>query len=114
MPVMLRDMGVVVTFVAGAGWLLFQRDAAVAFDGRGVASFLYLGLVASAAASGLYLVLLRRYRVSALSYLQFVSALVAVVVGAFLTGTRFTSLTVGGTLAVLAGLAVLARAQTRR
>ena len=66
-PVLLRDMGLVVTVATAAASLIFERELPMKFTPAAVAAFVYLGLVASFAASGLYLVLLRRFRVSSMS-----------------------------------------------
>jgi drug/metabolite transporter (DMT)-like permease len=104
--IMLRDMGAVVAVVAAGAWWLGGARAPV-FTPRAVAAFVYLGLVASAGASGLYLVLLRRFRVTGLSYLQFVSALIALVTGVALGGERFGLVAAVGVAAVLGGLWLL-------
>lgn len=107
--VLLRDMGAVVAVVAAGGWWLFEREMAVEWTATAVVSHLYLGVVASAAASALFLVLLRRYRVTAMSYLQFVTAGVAVVTGIVIAGESLGAGIFAGSAAVLAGLWLLGR-----
>jgi O-acetylserine/cysteine efflux transporter len=105
-PVMLRDMGVVVASITGMGWWLLERDMPVNFTPLSVAAFLYLGVVGSALASGLYLVLLQGYTASGLAYLQFVTALIAIAAGLVVENERPNALTMLGATAILAGLAL--------
>ena len=79
-----------------------------------VAAFLYLGLVASAAASGLYLVLLRHYSVSGLAYLQFVTAAVAVVAGVGLAQEQLSPTVAAGVCLVLVGLVMRSHGLKRK
>ncbi|MBI5494920.1 MAG: DMT family transporter [Deltaproteobacteria bacterium] len=110
-PVMLRDMALCVCAGAGAGWWLLERDAPVVFTPAAVGAFVYLGLVASAGASAVYLLLLRRYSVSGLAYLQFVTAAVAVLTGVAVGGETLGVTTTIGVLLVLAGLAARSAGQ---
>jgi drug/metabolite transporter (DMT)-like permease len=68
-----------------------------------------IGLVASAAASGLYLVLLRRYRVTSMAYLQFVTPLIGVATGVLLGRERLGASGAAGAAVIVAGLVVLVR-----
>jgi drug/metabolite transporter (DMT)-like permease len=104
--VLLRDMGAVVALVTAAMWLLLQRHAPVHLGLRAVAAFSYLGLVASAGASALYLVLLRRARVTSLSHLQFVVPVVATVTGLAIGGERMRPAVLVGAACVVVGLFV--------
>lgn len=106
-PVMLRDLGAIVAVAAALASLLLERDRAMSFSLEALAASLYLGLIASASASTLYLVLLRRFTVSSLAYLQFVTALVAVVTGVSIGAEALRTTTVLGAALVLAGLWVL-------
>ncbi|MCC7383961.1 MAG: EamA family transporter [Deltaproteobacteria bacterium] len=107
-PIMLRDLGAVVTVSAGAASLLLEQEEPVRFATSGLLAFIYLGLVGSAAASGLYLVLLRRTSVTRMAYLQFVTAFVAALTGISVGGEHFGMATGVGALSILLGLAVLA------
>ncbi len=108
-PVVMRDMGVSVALALGAASLLVERGSPIHFTARAIAAFAYLGLVASTAASTVYFVLLRRFPVTAMSYLQFVTALVAVATGIGLGRERLGAGVALGACAVLAGLALLAK-----
>lgn len=105
--ILLRDTGWVVAALAAAGSFALERDRALLFDTEAVIAFVYLGLVASVAASGLYLVLLRRYRVTSLAYLQFVTALVGVATGVLLGREELGLISAAGAALVLVGLYVL-------
>ena len=108
-PVLLRDMGLVVTVLIGLASLCFERHLPVKFTPGSVIAFAYLGLVASFAASALYLLLLRRYTVTAMAYLQFAIATVAAVTGVVLGGERFGISLAAGVIAVLGGLFFLSK-----
>lgn len=75
--VLLRDAAAMAACVAGIGTVLFEHERAAEFSAEAIGAVVYLGLVPSAAASALYLLLLRKQRVVALSYIQFGNALVA-------------------------------------
>ena len=106
---MLRDTGWIVAGLAAIGSLLLERHRAMVFRADAIAAFVYLGLVASAGASGLYLVLLRRYRVTSLAYLQFVTALVGIGTGVLLGRERLGGSSAAGAALDDAGLVVLLR-----
>jgi drug/metabolite transporter (DMT)-like permease len=106
-PVLLRDTGMIVTILIGIAAFLFERNMTMEFTPQAVLAFVYLGLIASFAASGLYLILLRRYAVSALSYLQFATAAIATVTGTFIGGERISAPLAVGIIVVLAGLVLL-------
>ncbi len=108
-PVAMRDMGVTVALTLGAASLMLEQHLAIDFTPRSLLAIGYLGLVASTAASTTYFILLRRFPVTALAYLQFVSALVAVVTGVGLGHERLGGGLAIGAVGILAGLAVLAR-----
>jgi drug/metabolite transporter (DMT)-like permease len=107
--VMLRDTGWIVAALSLGGWFAFEREQPTEFSAQAIIAFVYLGVVASAAASGLYLVLLRRYRVTSMAYLQFVTAVVGVATGVLLGREQIGVLGAAGAVIVLAGLAVLVR-----
>lgn len=102
--IILRDAGTVVAVSMAVASALFEHDRTVAFTASAVAAFLYLGIVASAAASGLYLALLRRHPVTALSYLQFTNAVVAMAAGTLVGGETLSPYGVVGATVTLAGL----------
>ena len=106
-PILLRDMGMIVAVFLGIAAVLFERHLPMEFTSTGVLAFVYLGLVASFAGSGLYLILLRRYAVSALGYLQFATAAVAAVAGTAVGGERIGAPLTAGIVTVLAGIFLL-------
>lgn len=110
--ILLRDFGVVVAIALGIGALLLERPAASGFTPIAVAAFLYLGLVASAAATGLYLVLLRRISVARMSYLQFASAAVALLTGVLVGGETLGVVEAAGAALILVGLLSLRKKST--
>lgn len=107
-PILLRDMGVVVALLNLFGWILFEHHQGVAFAPENIAAFLYLGLIASFAASGVYMLMLREFAVTNLAYIQFTSAVVAAVTGVLLGGESLTWPTCIGMAGTLLGLALLA------
>jgi drug/metabolite transporter (DMT)-like permease len=111
-PILLRDMGFIVTVVIGVAAFFLERNLPMEFTPKAVLAFVYLGLIASFAASGLYLILLRRYAVSALAYLQFATAAVAALVGTFIGGERIGAPLAAGIVAVLAGLFLMTNTTT--
>lgn len=108
-PVMMRDMGVIVAIALGGASALLERDQPARFTAEAIAAIVYLGLVASTAASTTYFLLLRWFPVSALSYLQFVTALVAVLTGVVVGHEQLGGAVVLGAMAILGGLRLLAR-----
>jgi len=110
--ILIRDLGAVVAFLSGIGWLAFEGTLSVVLTSKAIASFLYLGCVASGLANIVSLRLLRRYRVTAMSYLQFVTALVAVLCGVLLGREAVSAQTLIGFLLVLFGLMSLGRTRT--
>jgi drug/metabolite transporter (DMT)-like permease len=108
-PVLLRDMGLIVTVLIGLASFCFERHLPVEFTLASVFAFAYLGLVASFAASGLYLMLLRRYTVTAMAYLQFATATIAAVAGVLVGGEQLGTYLAAGVIAVLGGLLLLSK-----
>ena len=86
----------------------------IRFTPTSVLAFAYLGLVGSFAASTLYLVLLRRYTVTAVAYLRFGTATVAVMAGVLIAGEDLKTSHIIGVAAVLAGLLLLSRPEARQ
>lgn len=70
-------------------------------------TLVYLAVVASTAASTTYFVLLRRFPVSALAYLQFGTALVATLTGVLVGQEPLSPMVGAGAAAILVGLVVL-------
>jgi len=112
-PLMLRDMGLVVTALIGLASFAFERHLPMNFTSASVLAFAYLGLIASFAASSLYLILLRRYTVTAMAYLQFAIATVAAVMGVVVGGEKLGISLAPGVLAVLGGLWLLSKSSAR-
>ena len=110
--IILRDSGWIVTALALAGSFAFERDKPVVFELKAIFAFVYLGVVASAVASGIYLVLLRRFRVTSMTYLQFVTAVVAIATGILIGHERLDLTSMIGMAVVLGGLALLVRHST--
>jgi len=108
-PLLLRDMGLVVTVLTGLASFCFERNLPTKFTTASVLAFTYLGLVASFAASGLYLALLRRHTVTAMAYLQFGTATVAAATGVLLGNERLGPSLAVGVVAVLGGLILLSK-----
>lgn len=112
-PVLLRDMGLTVTLLIGLASYCFERDSPVRFTTASVLAFIYLGVIASFAASYLYLIILRRYTATAMAYLQFATAAVAAVTGVVVGGEHLGYSLVPGIIAVLGGLLLLSRSTAR-
>ena len=100
-------MGLVVTVTIGIAALVIERNESLHFTISAIMAIVYLGLVASFAASGLYLILLRRYAVTSLAYLQIASAAIAAIVGILLGGEHLGPSPLIGTTLVIAGLFIL-------
>lgn len=104
--ILLRDLGVVVAFVALTATFALERHVPWELGTREVAAAGYLGAVASTGANALYFRLLRRVEVSRLSYLQFVSAGTGLVAGVVFAGEHLSARTLSGAALVLAGAAL--------
>lgn len=107
--VLLRDMGLAVAAVLGVGAWLLERDAQVHWTPAAVVTVGWLGLVGSVAATGLYLVVLRQVSVGRLGYLQFGTAVVAVLTGAALGGETWSTAMSAGMGFLLVGLLAVIR-----
>lgn len=101
--VLLRDMGISVAAVLGLGAWFLERDATSHWTLPTVATVLWLGLVGSVAATGLYLVVLRQVSVGRLGYLQFGTAVVAVLTGTAVGGESWSFAMSAGMALLLAG-----------
>jgi drug/metabolite transporter (DMT)-like permease len=108
-PLLLRDMGLIVAALTGLASFCFERNLPIRFTTSSVLAFAYLGLVASFAASSLYLVLLRRYALTAMAYLQFATATVAAAAGVLLGGEHLGAALAVGVAAVIGGLFLLSK-----
>ncbi|MFO0661472.1 MAG: EamA family transporter [Polyangiaceae bacterium] len=113
-PVAMRDMGLTVAVVLGTGSLLFERNLPFELSPRTLLTLVYLAAIASTAASTTYFMLLRRFPVTVLAYLQFATALVATLIGVVIGRERFSISVGSGVLGILAGLAVLASGARER
>lgn len=105
--ILLRDLGVVVALVS----LPFAVASGVeveAFDGRALLGHVYLGLIASAGATGVYFWLLSHMPVTRLAYLPFASGMIGVAAG-ILVGEELGVAKLAGAAVVLVGLALLLR-----
>lgn len=97
----------------GAGSVLFERGRPLAFDAVTMASVLYLAVFGSAIAFYLYFWLLEHMDATRLALTNYLSPVVAVVLGALLFGEAITVRIVLGALLVVGGVAVTATARRR-
>ena len=104
--ILLRDLGAVVAVIALVATLTLERDANWALRAPVLTGAVYLGAIASTGANALYFVLLRKLDVSRLSYLQFVSAALGLIVGVLFAGEHLDGRTLTGAALVLAGAAL--------
>ena len=81
------------------------------FDAASVGALLYLAVCGSAITFTAYFWLLRHVPVTSLSFLNYFTPVVAVLVGTFGLGEPLTGLTIAGALLVLAGVGVALRAK---
>lgn len=99
--------------VMGAASLLFERDRAVRLDAVSVSTVLYLAVVGSAVAFYLFFWLLEHMSATKLAMTNYLSPVVAVLLGAILFDERVTArIGLGGAL-VVAGVALIARSRRR-
>lgn len=108
-PVLLRDMGLAVSLILLTFSFFFEDLTTITFSFTTVLSFLYLGLVASAAASAIYLLLLRRFKVTSVAYLQFATAWVALLTGILIGKEAYNLFFLLGSLCILLGLLTIPR-----
>lgn len=83
---------------------VLERDAPVAWTTRAALSVLYLALVGTVTAFGLYFWLLRHTEAWRLSTIAYVTPAVALCLGTLVAGEPFTEWTLAGSLAILAGV----------
>lgn len=108
--VMLRDLGVVVSLVV----VPFAWGPIGDVGTSTALAHAYLGLIASAGATGAYFWLLRHVAVTRLAFMPFASAAVGVVAGVLAGERVFGSALVGLALVSIGGLVLVYRAQPRR
>jgi drug/metabolite transporter (DMT)-like permease len=99
--------------VMGAASLLFERHRLTSFDAVSAASVVYLAVVGSAVAFYLYFWLLDHMAATRLALTNYLSPVVAVLLGAFLFDERLTARIALGAVLVIAGVAVTATARQR-
>ncbi len=95
----------------GAVAAVLERDQPVDFNLHSVGALLYLAVFGSAVTFTLYFWLLRHVSVTTLSFLNYATPVVAVLVGTLGLGEPITGRTVAGALLVVAGVAVALRAK---
>lgn len=99
--------------VMGAASLLFERDRPVHLDALSVATVVYLAVVGSAIAFYLFFWLLEHMDATRLALTNYLSPVVAVLLGALLFDERITARIVVGAALVIAGVAVTAAVRRR-
>lgn len=106
-PILLRDMGLSIFLILLAFSFFFEDLTSITFSFSAVLSFLYLGLVASAGASTIYLLLLRRFKVTSVAYLQFATAWIALLTGILIGKETYDLFFLLGSSCILLGLLTL-------
>lgn len=99
--------------ILGVLAVALERDAPVEWTTRAVWSVLYLALVGTVTAFGLYFWLLRHTEAWRLSTIAYVTPAVALGLGTLVAGERFTVWTLAGSLTILAGVVLATRRKTR-
>ena len=95
----------------GAVAAVLERGRPVDFNLASVGALLYLAVFGSAVSFSLYFWLLRHVSVTTLSFLNYATPVVAVLVGTLWLDEPLTGRTVAGALLVVAGVAVALRAK---
>jgi drug/metabolite transporter (DMT)-like permease len=95
----------------GAVAAVVERGRPLDFNLHSVGALLYLAVFGSAVTFTLYFWLLRHVSVTTLSFLNYATPVVAVLVGTLGLGEPLTRRTVAGALLVVAGVAVALRAK---
>lgn len=103
----------IAALVMGAASLLFERHRLTSFDAAAVGSVVYLAVVGSAIAFYLYFWLLDHMAATRLALTNYLSPVVAVLLGALLFDERLTARIAVGAALVIAGVAVTATARRR-
>ncbi len=93
--------------ILGTFALLEERHARSEWTVSAVASVLYLALIGTALAFGLYFWLLRRTRASTLSLIAYVTPAIALTLGAFVRGEPLSPWTIAGSATILLGVALV-------
>lgn len=99
--------------VLGVGSWLFERGRPVVFDAVSVSAVLYLAVFGSAIAFYLYFWLLAHMEATRLALTNYLSPVVAVLLGAMLFDERITARILLGGLLVVGGVAITATARRR-
>ena len=86
-----------------------ERGAPLQWTGAAVLSILYLAIVGTAVAFGLYFWLLRHRSAHDLSLISYVTPAVALLLGAAQGETPITRFTIAGSILILAGVALVVR-----
>lgn len=88
---------------------VFERDAEVRWTGDAIGSVLYLSLIGSVVAFGVYFWLLRSAPAYQLSLIAYVTPVIALSLGAFVGEEPVTMFTVAGAALVLGGVGLVMR-----
>lgn len=99
--------------ILGVLAFVLERDAPAAWTARAVASVLYLALVGTVTAFGLYFWLLRHTEAWRLSTIAYVTPAVALCLGTLVAGEPFTAWTLAGSLTILVGVVLATRRKAR-
>ncbi|MFN0244625.1 MAG: DMT family transporter [Planctomycetota bacterium] len=84
-----------------------ERDASVTWTGAAIGSVAYLAVIGTVVAFGLYFWLLRHTAAHRLSLISYVTPAIALLLGAWLGGEELTRYTIGGSVAILIGVALV-------
>lgn len=113
-PVSLSGVPMLIAAVVlGAGSLAFERGRPVVLDALSVSTVLYLAVFGSAVAFYLYFWLLEHMEATRLALTNYLSPVVAVVLGAVLFDEGITARIVLGAVLVVGGVAITATARAR-
>ncbi len=108
-----RDAMWVGASILCAAALATERDATVRWTVPAILGILYLAIVGTAVAFGLYFWLLRHRPANHLSLISYVTPAVALFLGAAFGETPITRYTVAGSLLILVGIALVMRKPAR-
>lgn len=102
----------------GAAWLalgalVFEREAPIAWTGRAAFSIVYLALVATSLAFGLYFWLLRHESAHRMSLISYVTPVIALAIGWGFGNERVGASTIVGAGAIWAGIVLVLRRPAR-
>lgn len=90
-----------------AAALAFERDASVTWSSAAIASVAYLAVIGTVVAFGLYFWLLRHTAAHRLSLISYVTPAIALLLGAWIGGEELSRYTIGGSIAILIGVALV-------